>query len=332
MRVWQGFASVLLLGACTPEPPPRLLDTGWFDEATGEPDGCQDKFVSVVPEDGTAGWYWRDRPGAFTATPRTLRYDAWLADGDAQRVPTTLAWAESNLSFDLVSDGWLEPDTAYTMFLKDCEAQQEITFTTSSLGQPLVGGPSSLIGNTYLVDLAEADWVEPPTLGPLVALYVNDPILLEVTYADASDIRLLGAPGLVQGGEIRQDTSVPTWNLGLSPFLDQPFVNAQSELVNLQYKIEDEVIAIPVKDFLFQGTFSADGARIGGSVLAGRADTRFVGETIQGSNPARLCELAEAQGVPCVACDDGEELCLDLVARRVEATLLPSVDLLPTRE
>lgn len=312
--------------ACGGPDVPRLIDTGWFDDATvGE--GCQDKLEESEPEDGAVDWYWRYRPSATTTTDRPGRYQAWLTDEDQVLVPAEPSWADDDPSFEMDWAGWLTPETAYTFSIKDCVETHEISFTTSSYGLPLERGPATVVGNTYRVELSEAQWVVPATLGPLVRLYLNDPILMKVHFANDAEISMWGAPGQFRNGELLQDTTVPTWDFGFADFSEQPFFDVRADQIVLQYRLDNGVTAIPVENFVFQGTFSPDGQTIGGGVLAGRADTREIGETLQAGNQAYFCDLAGAQGVSCVACADGELLCLDLVAESVEATVQPTLDL-----
>lgn len=316
--VWAG----LVLTGCSGSEVVPLIETGWFDDATTAT-GCQDKVEDITPEAGAVDWYWRDRPGATTTTARPGRYQAWLTDENAVLLPTEPAWDETHTAFEMSWNGWLEPLTSYLFQVKDCEQTHEIDFTTSEYGLPLERGPSTVAGQTYRVELAGARWVVPESLGPLVRLYLQDPILMKVHLATDETLVMWGAPGRFVNGELVQETSVPTWNFGFADFREQPWFDVSSDRINLQYRLESGVTDIPVEGFTFQGTFSPDGRTIGGGVLAGRADTR----NIDSENPARFCELAAAQGVSCVACADGEQLCLDLVAVQVEATVQPTLDL-----
>lgn len=314
------------LAACNGSDVPRLIDTGWFDEATTG-DGCQDKLEETTPEDGWAGWYWRYRPGASTTTDRPGRYQAWLTDENQVLLPTEPSWADDNRSFELDWNGWLEPATEYTMSVKDCVETHEVTFTTSDYGLPLEDGPATVAGNTYRVDLEDADWTEPAGLAPLVRVYLNDPILVKAHIANESSISMWGAPGRFTNDELRQDTSVPTWNFGFADFTEQPYFDVGADRIVLQERFDGDVTDIPIENFVFQGTFAPDGRSIAGGVLAGRADTRFIALALQANNEAYFCDLAAAQGVSCVACADGEPLCLDLVAESVEAVIQPTLDL-----
>ncbi|HHO51129.1 MAG TPA: hypothetical protein ENK18_09735 [Deltaproteobacteria bacterium] len=318
--------SSLILVACSGSDgaPQVLLDTGWFEGST-QTGACTDVFVASEPAGGETDWYWRDLPRAFTQTDRVNRYNAWLQDADGNLIETQMAWADGNLSFELASERSLEANTDYVLVLQDCQQTQEIPFTTSPLGTPLSEPAASLVGNTYLLDLAGAEWIEPPQLASIIAVYLTDPILLGVRFADADQIDFLGAPGSTDTlGQVSQAQGVPTWNFPLSDFSQQPFIDAQAEQITLQYSL-DEVIDIPVQDFVLQATFSADGRSIGGGILSGRADTREIGLLLNPNDEGALCELSAGLGVFCEPCSDGQSYCLDLVARDLEGTLQPGL-------
>lgn len=317
---------LLALAACSGDDAPiPLLDTGWFDGTTqtGE---CTDIFVTSEPAGGETDWYWRDLPRVFTQTDRVTRYSARLQEADGTPVQTEMQWDENTgLSFVLETGRYLEASTDYVLVLQDCQQTQEIAFTTSALGEPLEEPAASLVGNTYLLDLAGAEWIEPPQLASIIAVYLTDPILLGVRFADDQQIDFLGAPGYTDIlGNVTQASGVPTWDFPLADFEAQPFINTQVDAITLQYSI-GEVIDIPVQDFVLQATFSADGRTLGGGVLSGQADTRGIGLLLNPNDEGALCELSAGLGVFCEPCPDGESFCLDLVARDLEGTLQPGL-------
>jgi hypothetical protein len=323
--------TTLLLGAALAgchgheeAPPPHLLDTGWFTTpATVEPE-CDDQFVSWSPEDGESDWYWRDRPTFFTETSDPTKYEVYLQDEDGVRVPTTMDWDDSGLSFTLNWDGYLAADKGYTIGMTDCQAFRTVGFRTSSLGQPLATTPGDLAGNTYLLDLVHADWVEPPVLGGLIALYFTDPILMGIRYADDDSIDLLAAPGKTdEFGVVTQNLALQSWDFPLADFTGAPFLDAEAPQIELHYGDMD----IPVYDFVYQATFSADATTLGGGVLSGVGDTRNLGALLyQEDNPSAVCDLAAGIGVRCDPCPtDGMPYCLHLRAEALKGELLPGL-------
>jgi hypothetical protein len=305
-----------------------LVDTGWFTDSDDplDPENCTDKLVSFSPEDGEAGWYWRDRPEVFVESTNRDAYTAWLQTADGERLDTTMVWDEaSGLSFTLEWEGQLEPSTPYTLGLEDCASAQTITFTTSDLGTPLEMPVEDLVGNTYLIDLVGATWVQPAALAGVLQTYFNTPILLGVTYANDDDIKLVGAPGETDPlGNVSQSNG-PVWIFPLADFTEAPYLDVTAPQIEFQYEDGNTPIRVPVESFALAGTLSSDGSRLGGGVLSGLGDSRYLGEEILGGDPGDLCTLAAGLGVECVPCADGEVYCLELVARDLEASLLPEL-------
>ncbi len=316
-------------GSTTPDDGPPLTETGWFEDTGQTNQNCPDRFVATVPEDGTQGWYWRDRPQVFSSTSNPSAYSAWIEGPGGERIETELRWDEgAGQSATLEWDGYLEPSTDYTLAVKDCFSVQEVGFRTSELGTPLSVAPQQLEGNTYLLDLAGATWVEPAALAGIIQVYFTTPVLLGVTYADPERIDLLGAPGLLdQLGNVRQDPNAPTWDFPLASFDQSPFLDVQAESIVLSYSDYGADVDIPVEDFVFQATFQPDGAALRGGVLVGLGDTRGIGALLGDDRPEALCELAEGLGVTCLPCTDGGPYCLNVRAERVDGELVPNLSL-----
>ena len=318
-------------GADEPEPA-KLLDTGWFTD-TGAPIGtaesCPHRFVSSTPGGGESQWYWRDRPFAFVATSDPSAYDAWLVDGSGRRVESEMVWRDGNVAFDLEWDGYLEPSTTYTLWLRDCATTESLTFTTSELGTPIAGGASTLVGNTWRLDLVGATWVEPGALAGLLAVYFSTPILLGVQYADAANVDFIGAPGTIDElGRIRQDLK-PTWDFPVQSFAQQPYFEAEVDHIDLDYVDGTTAVRIPVQDFRLYATIAPDGASLGGARLSGLADTRTMGTLLQSDDESAICSFAATLGVQCVPCDDGAPYCLYLEAADLDGSLVDDVTIVP---
>ncbi|MCA9493592.1 MAG: hypothetical protein KC621_26855 [Myxococcales bacterium] len=314
--------------ACKKEEPTpdRLTDTGWFETVGTTTVDCYDRFVTTVPTDGTHGWYWRDRPVVYAQTENHASYQVWLQDTDGNRLDTSVTW--DGLAGTVEWDGWLSADTTYELVLEDCATTSTVTFDTSELGAPLSVSASSLVGNTYLLDLVDANWVEPATLAPLVYIYFTTPVLLGVQYADSTRIDLVGAPGVVdQFGVVTQDASAPTWDFPLSDFTDSPFLDARVDSLVLQYTDGGVTVDIPVENYVFQATFEPDGRTLGGGVLSGRGDTRYLGALLGDDSPGTMCELADSLQVPCQPCADGLPYCLDIRAEDIHGTLVDGLRL-----
>lgn len=321
------FLATALIACKKEQPPPEhLTDTGWFETTgTGTVD-CYDRFVSTVPQDGASGWYWRDRPVVYAQTENHAEYQVYLQDAAGNRLDTSVTW--DGLAGTVEWDGWLEASTTYELVLEDCASTSVVSFSTSDLGAPLAMSASALVGNTYLLDLVDATWVEPATLAPLVYIYFTTPVLLGVQYADATRIDLVGAPGIVdQFGVVTQDTSSASWDFPLSDFTQSPFLDARVDQIVLKYSDYGLTVDIPVEDYVFQATFQPDGRSLGGGVLSGRGDTRHLGELLGDDRPEAMCELAESLGVDCLPCNDGQPFCLDIRAEDIHGQLVDGLRL-----
>jgi len=329
-------AAALALSACKKdeEPPPeRLLDTGWFVDTAAraiDPDTCLSRYVSSIPEGGESKWYWRDRPYLLVATDNEAAYDAWLVDEDGNRIDSTLVWDEGGLGFTIEWDGFLAPDTEYTLWRSDCAVTESLVFHTSTLGAPLEGGPEALVGTTFRLDLVNATWVEPGALSTLLALYFNTPILLGVQYADSTNLDLLGAPGEVDNfGGVEQQSGAATWDFPIQPFDQQPYFEAEVSSITLEYDSGGDTLQIPVQDFVFVGTVAPDGSELGGGQISGQADTRSLGVVLNSDDPNAICEYAESLGVSCRACNDGQPYCLTIIGEDVKGVRVDGLTLDP---
>ncbi len=308
--------------------PEKLLDTGWFvDTATGDGQNCLHKVVLTEPEDGVRDWYWRDYPVVYVETNEDpSKYDVFLVDEDGVRLRAEQKWPdEDSLSFEVEFVGGLKASHDYQLIIRDCAGERVVNFRTSSYGAPLEAGPSSLVGNTYVLDLAGADWVQPPGLGPLLQLYFTTPVLLGVETADTTSIDFLGAPGAIDPFEgILQDMTQQTWDFEGTGFADEPYFRTDVPEVNFKF----DGLDIPVFEFRVEGTFEADGSSFGGGALIGNADTRNLGVQLgEPDNPAAMCGYAESLGILCKSCPDGEPYCLDLKVVGVDGSLVPDLTL-----
>jgi len=320
------FALVALWGCKGDPDPPQLLDTGWFTDK--EAPGCPHTVVDSAPADGDDGWYYRDAPRIFAATSDPAGYEAWLADAEGRSISTTPVWSEADSVLELVPDEPLAPGTAFELVVQDCERTHTIAFSTSPLGLPLDEGVQ-LAGRTYRLDLGGASWQRPSGLGPLIASFLSEPILLGVIYADDERIDLLGAPSRVSPlGEVSQ-ADAPTWDFPLADFdSDEPTFAVGADAIELLVVDGDDTAAIPVSDFELSGTLASDGQRLGGGTLAGIADTREFADAFLGSETA-ICDLAETSfQLTCDPCaSDGEAFCLALEATAVSGTQQPGLTL-----
>ncbi|MEM6928358.1 MAG: hypothetical protein AAF602_15600 [Myxococcota bacterium] len=327
-RLVRPWLLVVLAAGCNSDPQaPPLLDTGWF--TSEDAPGCPHTVVSTSPEADVDDWYYRDAPRIFTSTVDPDGYDVTLADAEGRLVPTTEVWSAENSTLTLEPDGPLPPDTDFEIVVQDCERTTTVPFRTSELGLPLTPAGQDLAGRTYRLDLAGASWRRPEGLGPIIASFLTEPILLGVVYVDAERIDLLGAPSSVDDLGVVSQADEPTWEFPIASFdAEDPTFSVTADAIELLVAGNDGTTTIPVTDFALSGTLSANGTRLGGGGLAGIADTRSIADGLFGSDNA-ICELAETSfQLSCSPCpSDSEPFCLDLEAESVRGTEQPGLTL-----
>ena len=313
--------------ACHPhETDAPLLDTGWFQD-TGDW-RCADRMMSSRPDAGTANWYWRDPLVVRTGTRDAALYDAWIVDVDGVPVASSTAWTADQPELVVTPDAPLRAASTYSLVVSDCEGLQFVPFATSTLGEPLTGGPESLIDATFAVRLQDAAWDEPAGLGGLIALYLDWPVLLGVQFANHDLVDLIGAQGYLNGdGEARQITTSPTWDYPLSDFDQAPYIDTTAPEIHIAASTS---VVLPIYDFRLRATFAADARSIAGARVSGLADTRGLGPALDmGDTDDAVCRAASNFGVACVPCPDGQPLCLKMDARDVTGERVDGVIVLP---
>lgn len=313
-----------LLGACAPEAddraPGSLLDTGWFD--TDEAFGCGGEVVGSAPAAGSIGWVVHDPLTVQLADGRGLaEATVRILDEVGAEVPVDVTVVEESIALVATPERALAPDTLHQLVVDSCAGTTVLPFTTSAFGGTLTGGSASLIGRTWTLDLADADWVTPSGLAPLFRANVRDPIVIGVQWADEQAIDLIGTQGLADDGRVTQDPSAATWSLPQAAFDRAP--RMRSEAARVALIVQD--VPLPVEDFLLEITFASDGTALGDGVLRGRMDTRDAAGLVGllSGGPAAVCNLAGQAGVDCVPCADGQPYCVEAHLRALGGEELP---------
>lgn len=290
---------------------------------------CSANLLETDPISGATNVYYRAQLGAtFDDDASTATFS--LIDAQSAQVPIEVTWGDDNRRATIEATDGLAPDSAYTLGISVCETSHEVGFTTSRYGAPLEIPASDLIGRTYHLDFAEATYTQPPGLGPIIGNYLSDPILVYVTDASDADISFLGAQGKTDTvtGDISQDMSLPTWDLGTASFAEAPYFESTPSKISVLY----DTTLIPLWDFSMSGTFEPDGSSAGGGVAQGMADTRNMGPLLDlGDDPQAVCEYVSGFGIDCEACPDGPFYCLTIVAElppspHLEGVVLEAVE------
>jgi hypothetical protein len=279
---------------------------------------CEITVDSTIPSSGSTDAYYR------------ANIEFSLSDPDSTAtITTTIAGtqvtSEDGLTVMWVLDGPMDPATPYTATLDYCGGTVDLSFTTSDLGTSMPE-PTSLVGRTYVVALAEARIVEPPGIGSVLSSYLTTDILLGVSAVDGSSLDIMGAVAKSDVTPDEQDYCNPTIPFPTADFSAEPYFTVGPQTTTLSVAGYD----IEIGDLNVTGTFAADGTYFDGGTLSGTIDTRPLSPLIDDSgDPGAICDLAINFGAECEACPaDGEPYCLTLVADQILAEQVDGVTLL----
>ena len=297
---------------------------------SGEPPApCYALYDDSDPEDGDAGWFYKDgfnvefeledkAPDDANASTATFKLihggdndDSGVSSGDGSEIALgEVSWDANQLEADIALAADLEPSSAYTLEISVCDVTTSVGFTTDDFGEPL-DEKLSLVDMTWVIKLAEIDYVEPPGLGALIQAELNVIGLLGVTAHTEDALDMIVAQGTLSndGSYVQRFNAgglLPTYDLPGVDFSASPFFVAEADYVEF---LQDG-IAVPIHDFHVEGTVSPDGSELGGGVLEGLIDTRYLSE--EGFNQSKdyVCKLLETFGGACDTCPDGEALCV----------------------
>ncbi len=325
-----GAALLAAVPGCKQPTQTRYLpDSALPQPDTGPTDLCDVAILETRPVDGAAGVYYRD-PLRVTFDDEAYGSEISLTTADGAFVPTQVTWDEPRLNATIEPVTPLDAGTSYVLSAQTCPDNDATAsnFTTSSFGAPLTVNPRDLEGAAYHLALGDATYEEPGGLGPIIANYLDQPLLIGVVDANVDSLSLMGAQGRVDGtsGAILQHGSRETWYFGVADFRARPFFSAYASAVPLTYDSTEIVFY----NFTLEGTLAADGGAIGGSRVTGQIDTRNLGPLLQiGSEPDAACDYVSGVGLECIACPDGQDLCLNLKATFPTARVVDGLTLVP---
>lgn len=313
-------------------------DTGDTDtpvDDTGDTTGddtavpCEAVVVDIEPISGDNDWFYRD--------PMQIRFNetvegriAYTAlDGTGASVPLSVTYDDSGLVADIIpASGAWSASTSYNIAVDLCDSTDEYSFLTSEYGAKLTISPLELEGRAFYVDMGDATYTEPPSVGAVIGLFLSDPLIIGVVDADAYEITVIGAQGIKDEvtGDVTQDKDYSTWDFGTADFTTSPFFSALSGETSFGYGNTD----IPVYNFSFEGTFNPTGTKIGGTHFRGLGDTRNMGPLLNlGNAPDATCTLLGNYGITCEACPDGNSYCLQLAGFFEDAVLVDGLTVQP---
>ncbi|MCK6506665.1 Ig-like domain-containing protein [Myxococcota bacterium] len=278
----------------------------------GGGDGGTDCTATVESFRPTSGSVGVPLDTTVSATLRgsdaTAVIELYAASGE--RVDGALHTEEGLVAF--TPSAPLLPDTGYQATMEWCGGYEVWSFVTVD-DDGMAGDPT---GNVYHLDLAGASWIEPASVGPILAGTMSNLLLLKVlSYGTEVEIRLAWSDeaGLRQDlclqtvDEVVTDVaSLPAFALGPA---DGTLVMAGEALV--------------LRDRWLTASFAADLGELEEASLGGTADMRdwidVLGPSVGTDDPAELCDLLASFGPGCETCADGEISCLELRGERIPA-------------
>ncbi len=288
-------------------------DSGGDD--ADDPDPCEVGAALVSPTgDGVNDFYYRDSViFALTLADGTAAISLAEAAGGAVAGQSVFDANTDQVVF--TPDAPLTPETAYEATLSLCAGEEisTVSFSTSSIGSSLEAEPSSLIGRSYLIALAEAEFVQPAGVGVLLSSMIDQNILLGIVDANDTSLEVMGA--VSESGGTQQDFCNPSLAFPTADFSASPYFQIGPQDTTLAVS----GYSVTIAQLKISGDFAADGSRFGGGQLSGQVDVRDlmgIGALAGLAEDAEaLCALVEsisAGAASCQPCVDGEVYCLDV--------------------
>lgn len=286
---------------------------GSTDTPAGDDDddtGCSNSILSQFPASGDQDVFYKtgvrfSLAAADASAVITVTDDAGNAVNGSTTIEGTLvSWAGDDLS----------PSTAYNATLSYECGDATVSWKTSSTGSPTT---VDVTGKVYSLDVAGGEWVQPPGIGDLLAVELEDvEILVTPTDVTGTDITMMGALGLGNGA---QDVCTESLDFPAANWAD-PFFSIETP----ELELDVEGYSFTVQDLVLTGAFAPDGSRIQGAVFQGFVDTRPLATLLgTGSTENAMCLLVETFGVSCEACSDGGDFCLSVYVDSVGAQNIP---------
>jgi hypothetical protein len=289
--------TLLVLGTLTFVACAGDTDTDPVDTDTVAPGDCTTSVEWTYPEDGATDAFYQTT-AQFKLNREDLTASITLADSTGADVPGTTSHLESRVIF--TPDAALMTEASYTASLTFECGSDAATFTTAA-GATAIS--DDLTGNTYTLDLAAGNFLQPEGLQSLLGTLLEFDILIGVTAPPGDTLPIMGAVGDGEGG---QSPCTPSIEFSEdAEFSQNPYFVATND--SLPITVDGEEINI--LDFRLTGAFTPDGTAIEGGTLTGLVDTSPLADAL--GEGEGLCDLLPQLGTNCQACPEtGEPLCL----------------------
>jgi len=313
-----GLLALATLAGC-PTSDGTTDDTGDGVDVT-----CDNGIVEFFPDDGDAAVYYRTSIEIEFEDGEGSGIEVMVSQGGTA-VTGTEEWIGDRWIF--WPDSPLMSSTAYDVDVTYSCGTPSISFTTSETG----GATStSLVDKSYLLNLADGRFVEPAGVGSLIGTFLTDVyVIVGVNSEDtvASTLAMSGALGVDNGAGVEQDMCTPTIDFPIdADYSENPYFSVEGENV----PIAVEGFEIEIGSMEITGAFSPDATYIDGASLAGKIDTRPLGELFDlGTDENAVCDFLATLQLACEDCGNGEVFCLSMVVDSMDADELPGVTLVP---
>ncbi|MBJ93598.1 MAG: hypothetical protein CMP23_03900 [Rickettsiales bacterium] len=317
--------------------------SGDDDDSTPDP-GSSPVITDLSPEPATDDFFYQSELWVeWNVAPEGATYALSKAGEAISGVSETRS---SGRVLAFTPDAALESGAEYSVTVSWNSPDSPLTFdfSTGAHGTALEDN-ATLIGKTFHLDLASADFVTPPGVGPILQSQIGDlAILFSVTDDSnfaANELHILGATGSSDSGAVSQDTcgltlgftAGPDGVVGNDDDIPAVWDNPAMSLGPTNLELSTPDFAVMIENLEITGTFHPDLNDMRGGTFAGRIDTRPLVPLLdpEGGDDA-VCELvSETVGVDCEECGGGSPgpYCLTIVAEDVTAAKISDSGITP---
>lgn len=288
-------------------------------------DPCTAVLEETVPVSGATGVYHR-APVEFVLSADDESASIAVTDAAGAEVAGSVTFNADGTRVSFTADPPLLPQATYSATLTWCGGTETVAFETSDYGVPRTASPA---GNTYVVTLKDARFVEPEALSGILPNALKLDVLLEVAaVTDGVSVDILGAVAVEGSDPPVQDFCGATMDFSGADLSGDPFFHLGPMDVTFNLPTHDMV----VDGLQISGTFKADGTDFGGGVLESAIDVRknidmykLLGLAVETGDD--VVAALSSMGVETAACADGQLYCMILKAVDITAPVLGGVDL-----
>lgn len=287
---------------------------------------CKSGTSTTFPEPGATGIYYRSTFAFTFISDENTTASFVLTDSAGAEVPLgDMSWSDAGTDVYFQAASPLESDSDYVLTATySCDKVLPIDFKTSITGS--VVDSADFVGKKYLVSLEGAKILEPAGVGELLAGFLEEVTeviaIVPTAYNDVDDtIAFYGGLAVPMGDTFEQDVCTETFAFDEpATYSTDPYwvIDAPNGIV-----LNIEGVTIEIEALLLSGSFTPGGEGLEGVSIDGSLDARGLADILD-MGAQEACDLLGTFGAECIACPDGEVLCLDFVATNLTA---PAADI-----